>query len=89
MENYKMIKYSNGNVTLDIRFSKEENTVYMSQSEMAILFSKTRKTITWYISNLKRICAENAQIGWKYQPIGYSQEPIKIDGKPIKFSYID
>ena len=43
MENYNMIKYSNGNVSLDIRFSKEENTVYMSQSEMAIFSQKLGK----------------------------------------------
>ena len=47
------ITFNYNDITLDVIFSLEENTVWMSQDEMAILFGVTRNKITKLISTIK------------------------------------
>ena len=50
--NDEIIKFVNGNLELDVTLSPENETVWLSQKQMAELFDKDRKTITRHIQNI-------------------------------------
>ena len=66
----EVIKYKNGALVLDVQVSPEEETVWLSQSQMAELFNVDRTRITRHINNIykdheldpKNTCAENAHM---------------------------
>lgn len=49
---YEIIKFENGNVELEVNVSPEEETVWLTQEQIAILFGKSRSTITEHINNI-------------------------------------
>ena len=49
----KILNFKHNDITLDDNFSAEENTIWMSQDDMAILFGVTRNKITKLISVIK------------------------------------
>lgn len=48
----EIIKFEDNDFILNVQVSPEEDTVWLSQKEMAELFEKDRKTITRHISNI-------------------------------------
>lgn len=50
--NYEIIKFENGNVELEVNVSPEEETVWLTQEQIALLFGKARSTITEHINNI-------------------------------------
>ena len=67
----ELIKYKNGALILDVQVSPEEETVWLTQAQMAKLFSVDRTRITRHINNIykdgelseKETCAKNAHMG--------------------------
>lgn len=49
---YKLIKFENGGVELEVSVSPEEETVWLTQEQIALLFGKSRSTITEHINNI-------------------------------------
>ena len=49
---YEIIKFENGNVELEVNVSPEEETVWLTQEQIALLFGKSRSTITEHINNI-------------------------------------
>ena len=48
----KIITFTKNNISVDIKFSPEESTVWMSQNDMAILFNKGTHTINNHIRKI-------------------------------------
>ena len=46
--NNEIIKFVNGDLQLDVTVSPDNETVWLSQKQMAELFNKDRRTITQY-----------------------------------------
>ena len=70
MTNFKTIKFTDGDHTLDVRVSVEDNTIWLSANEMAVLFNVAVTTIrraiksTYNVDNTTKsaINAKNAPI---------------------------
>ena len=70
MEKYEILKFVDNDFELDVRTDKENETVWLSQDEMAILFDVDRTRIVRHINNIYEdkeldmlsTCAENAQV---------------------------
>ena len=52
--NYELIKFEDENFSLDVNVRPSEETVWLSQAQIAELYEKDRKTITRHISNIFR-----------------------------------
>ena len=52
MKKYELIKFADCDVELDVKVSPEENTVWLSQKEMAQLFEVSSDNIGLHISNI-------------------------------------
>ncbi len=53
MENiYQTIKFKIEDVELDINYSPEDKTVWLTQKQIATLFGKARSAIIWHIKNI-------------------------------------
>ena len=50
--NNEIIKFVNGDLELDVTVSPDNETVWLSQKQMAELFNKDRRTITRHIQNI-------------------------------------
>ena len=50
--NYEIVKFESGNLSLDINVSPSEDTVWLTQSDMSILFETTKQNISLHINNI-------------------------------------
>ena len=50
--NYEIVTFENDEVMLDIRVSPTEDTVWLTQSEIALLFATSKKNISSHIKNI-------------------------------------
>ncbi len=50
--NYEIVRFENGSVSLDINVSPDEDTVWLTQNDMASLFDTTVPNISMHISNI-------------------------------------
>ena len=50
--NNEIIKFNNGDLELDVTVSPDNETVWLTQKQMAELFNKDRRTITRHIQNI-------------------------------------
>ena len=50
--NYEIVKFESGEVSLDVNVSPNEDTVWLTQNDMAILFDVTISNISQHISNI-------------------------------------
>ena len=70
MKKYELVKFTDNGFELDVRTDIENNTVWLTQEEIALLFDTDRTRIVRHISNVyadnelsKEVtCAENAQV---------------------------
>ena len=51
-KNYDLIKFEDGDFSLDVNVSPSEDTVWLTQAQIAELYEKDRKTITRHIQNI-------------------------------------
>ena len=47
-----IIRFNDGNVSLDVRIAPNEDTVYLTQSQMAFLFETTQQNVSLHIKNI-------------------------------------
>ena len=67
---YELVKYDDGNISLDVKVSREENTVWLSTEEIGLLFDRNRTAILRHINKIYKneelfegaTCAKNAQV---------------------------
>ena len=76
----KLIRFSKDDINLDIRFSIEENTIWMSQNDMSVLFKRTIPTILFHIKKNMDYINQNPSVVSK-------NETTARDGKSYKMSY--
>lgn len=64
---YELIKFEDGEFNLDVNVSPNEDTVWLTQAEMALLFDVDRTRITRHVNNILKenelpisVCAEKA-----------------------------
>ena len=70
MDNFEIVKFVDNEFEIDVRADKENDTVWLTQDEIALLFNVDRTRIVRHISNIYRdgeldlfaTCAENAQV---------------------------
>ncbi|MDD7382432.1 MAG: virulence protein RhuM/Fic/DOC family protein, partial [Bacillales bacterium] len=70
MSNYKIVKFIDNEFEIDVRTDRDNDTVWLTQDEMALLFDVDRTRIIRHISNIYSdgeldffsTCAENAQV---------------------------
>ena len=51
-KNYELIKFEDGDFSLDVNVSPSEDTVWLTQTQIAKLYDRDRKTITRHIQNI-------------------------------------
>ena len=49
---YELIKFEDGEFNLDVNVSPEEDTVWLTQEQMTILFNRDTSVISRHISNI-------------------------------------
>ena len=49
---YELVKFVDGSFELEVNVSPSEDTVWLSQEQMAYLFSTTKQNISLHISNI-------------------------------------
>ena len=79
--NYEIVKNDNGEIILDVNVSPNENTVWLSQNDIAELFSTNKQLISYHISN---IFSENELEEWSAVKEILT---TAADGKNYKVSY--
>ena len=52
LKEFKIVKYENSNISIDVRYDKDSNTIWLTQSEIALVFSKTKANISILIKNI-------------------------------------
>ena len=58
---YNLIKFEDGDFSLDVNVSPDEDTVWLTQEQIATLFEKAKSTINEHIKNiLKNELEENS-----------------------------
>ena len=70
-KSYELIKFQDGDFSLDVKVSPKEDTVWLTQDEMASLFDVDRTRIVRHINNIYNeceldkmsTCAETAHMG--------------------------
>ena len=50
-KNYDLIKFEDGDFSLDVNVSPSEDTVWLNRQEMSLLFERDVKTISKHINN--------------------------------------
>ena len=51
-KNYELIKFVDGDFSLAVNVSPDEDTVWLTQNDMALLFDVDRSRITRHINNI-------------------------------------
>ena len=70
MNNYQTIKYKDKDIEMDVLYSIEKQTLYLTAAQIALLFGKDRSVINRHIKNIYQnkeldeasTCAKNAQV---------------------------
>ena len=52
MNNYHVAKFIDGDFVLDVRTDTQNETIWLTQDEIALLFDTARSTITYHINNI-------------------------------------
>ena len=63
---YELIKFEDDDFSLDVNISPEEDTLWLTQNQIAILFEKAKSTINEHLKNiLKYELDENVVVNSK------------------------
>ena len=76
--NYEIVKFNDGEIQLDVNVSPREETVWLTQDQIAVLFEKSRSTITEHINNIfsENELDENTSVG--ISDVSNSNRKVKI-----------
>ncbi len=82
MKKYDVVTFKDNEFTLDVRTDKTNETVWLTQEEIAKLFGKARSTITEHINNI----FSSKELD-KSTSVGFSDE--RVNNRPAKFYNLD
>lgn len=70
---YKVIKFVDNDFEIDVRTDKENDTVWLTQEQIAKLFGKSRSTITEHINNIftDKELDENTSVGFSDERVNH------------------
>ena len=96
LENYEIVRYSQGNFSVDVHISEDDKNIWMNQDEIATLFETTQPNISMHISNIledkeldERIYKEflyMASNGRQYSTVFYNLDMILAIGYRVRTS---
>ena len=75
----EQIKFKNDDIELDVNFSSEENTVWLSKDDMAILFKKDRSVIGKYARSMIKNGDVNASVWAKFARTAPDGKSYEVD----------
>ena len=52
MDKFDLVRFTDNDFELDVRADSENETVWLTQEEIAILFDASRSTVTYHINNI-------------------------------------
>lgn len=86
MDSYELIRFKDNEFELDVNVSPQEETVWLTKDEMALLFERDRTAISRHIHNIyregeldpKSTCAKNARVLQKRARV-YEMEIYNLD----------
>ena len=84
-KHYDLIKFADGDFSLDVKVSPDEDTVWLTQEEIAILFSKAKSTINEHIKNIMKEELDEFAVSRKFG----KTELSTIKTKPITYYNLD
>ena len=58
----KILNFKYNDITLDVNYSAEENTVWLTQKDMATLYNRSKMNISLHIKNILEKCSSNASV---------------------------
>ena len=82
---YELIKFEDGEFNLDVSVSPEEDTVWLTQEQIAILFGKAKSTINEHINNILKKELEEKNVMRKFGKTELSD----VNTKPINYYNLD
>ena len=82
MDKFDLVRFTDNDFELDVRADSENETVWLTQEEIALLFGSSRSTITYHINNI-----------FTSEELDKNTSVEKIDGRvnyrPAKFCNLD
>ena len=82
---YELIKFEDGDFSLDVNVSPEEDTLWLTQDQIAILFEKAKSTINEHIKNILKYELDENVVVRKFG----KTELSTITTKPINYYNLD
>ena len=82
---YNLIKFEDGEVVLDVKVSPNEDTLWLTQEQIALLFGKAKSTINEHIRNILKNELDETQVMRKFG----KAELSNITTKPIYYYNLD
>lgn len=82
MDKLEIVRFVDNELELDVRADKENDTVWLTQEQIAKLFGKARSTITEHINNIfnEKELDENTSVGFSDESVNH---------RPSKFYNLD
>ena len=74
-EAYELVKFVDGSFELEVNVSPEEDTVWLTQEQMAVLFQKAKSTINWHINKAYEEGELSDGTMKKFENIEFSKKP--------------
>ena len=75
VKNYDLVKFVDGSFELEVNVSPSEETVWLTQEQMADLFQKAKSTINWHIRNAYNDGELSEGSMKKFENIDFSKKP--------------
>ena len=82
MDKFELVRFTDGDFELDVRADSQNETVWLTQDEIALLFGAARSTITYHINNI--FSSEELD---KNTSVEKFDE--RVDHRPAKFYNLD
>lgn len=78
MSEYEIVRYYDGDFSLDVNISPKEDTVWLSKNDMASLFDRDRSVITRHIQNIfdEEECSRESNVHFLHVP--KSDKPVEL-----------
>ena len=78
MDKFQLVKFEDGDFALDVRTDLENETVWLTQDEMAVLFSSDRTRITRHINNILKDGESEEKSNVRKTHFPHSDRPVKL-----------
>ena len=91
-QTFQIIKFKVEDIELDVNFSSEDKTVWLSAKDLCILYGKSKPTIWRYTKKINneienRVVSQNATTDVKNATVGTKNETTGPDGKRYIVNY--